>query len=57
MSAVGSLREDLPPLEFLIPDQFFDRTRGRAATFFTGGIVAHVGFGKPTCASLIRPSG
>jgi 5'-methylthioadenosine phosphorylase len=52
VSAVGSLREDLPPLEFLIPDQFFDRTRGRIATFFTGGIVAHVGFDKPTCASL-----
>src|SRR5579862_5927405 len=52
VSAVGSLREDLPPLDFLIPDQFFDRTRGRVATFFTGGIVAHVGFDKPTCASL-----
>jgi 5'-methylthioadenosine phosphorylase len=52
VSAVGSLREDLPPLEFLIPDQFFDRTRGRLATFFTGGIVAHIGFDKPTCASL-----
>src|SRR6202030_3566903 len=44
VSAVGSLREDLPPLDFLIPDQFFDRTRERVATFFTGGIVAHVGF-------------
>jgi 5'-methylthioadenosine phosphorylase len=52
VSAVGSLREDLPPLEFLIPDQFFDRTRGRVSTFFTGGIVAHVGFGKPTCPAL-----
>ena len=52
VSAVGSLREDLPPLEFLIPDQFFDRTRGRIATFFTGGIVAHVGFDKPTCPAL-----
>ncbi len=52
VSAVGSLREDLPPLDFMIPDQFFDRTRGRIATFFTGGIVAHVGFDKPTCASL-----
>ena len=52
VSAVGSLREDLPPLEFLIPDQFFDRTRGRVSTFFTGGIVAHVGFGKPTCPVL-----
>src|SRR5579863_2127728 len=52
VSAVGSLREDLPPLEFLIPDQFFDRTRGRIATFFTDGVVAHVGFAKPTCGSL-----
>jgi 5'-methylthioadenosine phosphorylase len=52
VSAVGSLREDLPPLDFLIPDQFFDRTRGRVATFFGGGIVAHVGFDKPTCTHL-----
>jgi 5'-methylthioadenosine phosphorylase len=52
VSAVGSLRENLPPLDFMIPDQFFDRTRGRVATFFTGGIVAHVGFDKPTCAGL-----
>jgi 5'-methylthioadenosine phosphorylase len=52
VSAVGSLREDLPPLEFMIPDQFFDRTRGRVSTFFTGGIVAHVGFDKPTCPAL-----
>jgi 5'-methylthioadenosine phosphorylase len=52
VSAVGSLREDVPPLDFLIPDQFFDRTRGRIATFFGGGIVAHVGFDKPTCAQL-----
>src|ERR1700722_17839161 len=52
ISAVGSLRDDLPPLDFLIPDQFFDRTRLRVATFFGGGIVAHVGFDKPTCASL-----
>jgi len=51
-SAVGSLRDDLPPLDFLIPDQFFDRTRGRMATFFGGGMVAHVGFDKPTCAQL-----
>ncbi|MGB6545063.1 MAG: S-methyl-5'-thioadenosine phosphorylase [Candidatus Acidiferrales bacterium] len=51
-SAVGSLREDLRPLEFLIPDQFFDRTRLRIATFFGQGIVAHVGFDKPTCAEL-----
>ncbi len=52
VSAVGSLRDDLPPLDFLIPDQFFDRTRGRVATFFSGGIVAHVGFDKPTCTHL-----
>jgi 5'-methylthioadenosine phosphorylase len=52
VSAVGSLRDDLPPLDFLIPDQFFDRTRLRVATFFGGGIVAHVGFDKPTCTHL-----
>jgi 5'-methylthioadenosine phosphorylase len=52
VSAVGSLREDLPPLDFMVPDQFFDRTRGRIATFFNDGIVAHVGFAKPTCGPL-----
>ena len=52
VSAVGSLRDDLPPLDFLIPDQFYDRTRGRVATFFGGGVVAHVGFDKPTCTHL-----
>lgn len=52
VSAVGSLREDLPPLDFLVPDQFFDRTRLRVSTFFSDGIVAHVGFDKPTCADL-----
>jgi 5'-methylthioadenosine phosphorylase len=51
-SAVGSLRDDLPPLDFLIPDQFFDRTRSRVSTFFSGGIVAHVSFDKPTCTHL-----
>jgi 5'-methylthioadenosine phosphorylase len=54
VSAVGSLREDLPPLDFLVPDQFFDRTHSRIATFFGGGIVAHVGFDKPTCPDLSR---
>src|ERR1700689_5814223 len=48
-SAVGSLKEDLRPLDFLIPDQFYDKTRLRIATFFGDGIVAHVGFDKPTC--------
>jgi 5'-methylthioadenosine phosphorylase len=52
VSAVGSLRDDLPPMDFLVPDQFFDRTKARAATFFGGGIVAHVGFDKPTCTHL-----
>ena len=52
VSAVGSLQEDLRPLEFLIPDQFFDRTRRRVSTFFGDGIVAHVGFDRPICAEL-----
>ncbi len=52
VSAVGSLKEELHPLEFLIPDQFYDRTRLRLATFFGGGIVAHVTFDKPTCWQL-----
>ena len=52
VSAVGSLRDALPPLDFVIPDQFFDRTRLRVATFFGDGIVAHVGFDKPTCTIL-----
>jgi 5'-methylthioadenosine phosphorylase len=49
VSAVGSLKEELRPGEFLVPDQFYDRTKGRVATFFGGGIVAHVGFAHPTC--------
>jgi 5'-methylthioadenosine phosphorylase len=52
VSAVGSLREELAPLEFVIPDQFFDRTRGRISTFFGQGLVAHTAFDKPTCADL-----
>ncbi len=52
VSAVGSLREDLRPLEFMIPDQFYDRTKLRVSTFFGDGIVAHVGFDKPTCRQL-----
>jgi 5'-methylthioadenosine phosphorylase len=52
VSAVGSLQEDLKPLEFLIPDQFYDRTRHRISTFFGGGVVAHVGFDKPVCGQL-----
>jgi 5'-methylthioadenosine phosphorylase len=52
VSAVGSLRDDLPPGDFMLPDQFYDRTAGRASTFFGGGLVAHVSFDKPTCPHL-----
>ena len=52
VSAVGSLQEDLRPGEFLVPDQFFDSTKGRISTFFGNGLVAHVAFDKPTCAQL-----
>lgn len=52
VSAVGSLQEDLKPLEFLIPDQFYDRTRHRVSTFFGDGVAAHVGFDKPVCGQL-----
>jgi 5'-methylthioadenosine phosphorylase len=54
VSAVGSLREELRPLDFLLPDQFFDRTHRRIATFFGDGLVAHVAFDKPTCAELVK---
>src|SRR6201987_657037 len=49
VSAVGSLQEDLRPGEFLVPDQFFDRTKLRVSTFIGEGLVAHVTFDKPTC--------
>ena len=51
-SAVGSLKEEYKPMDLLIPDQFFDRTKGRASTFFGEGLVAHVGFAHPFCATL-----
>ena len=51
-SAVGSLREEYKPLDIVIPDQFFDRTRGRISTFFGGGLAAHVGFAHPFCRIL-----
>jgi 5'-methylthioadenosine phosphorylase len=51
-SAVGSLREELAPLDFVIPDQFFDRTKGRPSTFFDEDVVAHVGFAHPVCEKL-----
>ena len=51
-SAVGSLKEEYRPLDLLIPDQFFDRTKGRVSTFFGRGLVAHVGFAHPFCSRL-----
>jgi 5'-methylthioadenosine phosphorylase len=52
LSAVGSLREEHKPLDFVIPDQFVDRTRGRISTFFGEGLVAHIGFSDPICPQL-----
>jgi 5'-methylthioadenosine phosphorylase len=52
LSAVGSLKEEHKPLDFVIPDQFFDRTRGRISTFFGEGLVAHVSFADPICPEL-----
>ena len=51
-SAVGSLKETYKPLDLVIPDQFFDRTKGRMSTFFGDGLVAHVGFAHPFCKPL-----
>jgi len=51
-SAVGSMRDELRPLDIVIPDQFFDRTKGRVSTFFGDGLVVHVGFADPLCPHL-----
>jgi len=52
VSAVGSLKEEHRPLEFVIPDQFVDRTRHRVDTFFGDGVVAHIAFADPVCPQL-----
>jgi 5'-methylthioadenosine phosphorylase len=52
ISAVGSLREDYAPLDIVIPDQLFDRTKGRISTFFGNGLVVHVSFADPFCPEL-----
>jgi len=52
VNAVGSLREEIRPLDLVIPDQLVDRTRSRVNTFFEGGLVAHVGFAEPFCPVL-----
>jgi 5'-methylthioadenosine phosphorylase len=54
VSAVGSLKEEHKPLDFVIPSQFYDRTRHRADTFFGDGIVAHIGFGDPVCGEMTK---
>ncbi|MGE3841238.1 MAG: S-methyl-5'-thioadenosine phosphorylase [Vicinamibacterales bacterium] len=51
-SAVGSLKEEYAPLDLMLPDQFFDRTRGRISTFFGRGLAVHVGFAHPICGRL-----
>jgi 5'-methylthioadenosine phosphorylase len=51
-SAVGSLKEEMKPLDMVVPDQFIDRTQHRIATFFGTGIVAHISFGEPVCDRL-----
>jgi 5'-methylthioadenosine phosphorylase len=52
VSAVGSLHEEIRPLDVVLPDQFIDLTKGRAATFFGTGAVAHVSMAQPVCANL-----
>ena len=59
VSAVGSMKEHIKPLDFVVPDQFYDNTKHRIGTFFGNGIVGHVGFANPVCphlASLIEKS-
>jgi 5'-methylthioadenosine phosphorylase len=53
-SAVGSLREELAPLDIVLPDQFVDRTRGRISSFFGDGLVAHIAFADPVCPDLLN---
>jgi 5'-methylthioadenosine phosphorylase len=52
LSAVGSLKEEHRPLNFVIPDQFVDRTSGRKSTFFGEGLVAHIAFADPVCPEV-----
>lgn len=52
ISAVGSLREEIPPEDFVLPDQIIDRTKNRPSSFFEKGIVCHIGFAEPFCERL-----
>ena len=54
VSAVGSLKQEHKPTDFVVPDQFIDRTYARTSTFFGNGIVGHVAFGDPVCATVAR---
>jgi 5'-methylthioadenosine phosphorylase len=54
VSAVGSLKEELAPLDIVLPDQFVDRTSGRRSTFFGDGLVAHISFADPICPDLLE---
>ena len=51
-SAVGSLKEEVKPLDMVVPDQFIDRTKNRVSTFFGEGVIAHIAFGDPVCNQL-----
>jgi 5'-methylthioadenosine phosphorylase len=52
ISAVGSLKEEIKPLDLVIPDQIIDRTKSRPSTFFSGGLVGHISFAEPYCPTL-----
>ncbi len=52
ISAVGSMKQDIHPLELVVPDQFYDHTKRRVSTFFGDGIVAHVGMAHPVCSGV-----
>ncbi len=52
VTAVGSLKEDIRPLDIVIPDQYYDHTRERDHTFFGNGMVAHIAFADPVCPDL-----
>src|ERR1700729_3546121 len=54
VSAVGSLKLEHKPTEFIVPDQFIDRTNQRRSTFFGDGVVGHVAFGDPVCATVAK---
>ncbi|MEO8369466.1 MAG: S-methyl-5'-thioadenosine phosphorylase [Candidatus Solibacter sp.] len=57
LSAVGSLKAEHRPQDFVLPDQFFDRTRGRVSTFFGEGLVAHISFADPICPQMANVVG